>query len=168
MSRQIDLSKPLSDEDRYYLETRGRNDLIEANDRNFQDDQYSAVDDGNTGDIDRFTNDNGTDVVTQMAPGEVATTPIQALAAGQAVDTPREPVHQAGEAFGEDGDPGLSASAGSPGPANEDEGVDNYDDESVWSYKDLQEEAKSREPAIAANQSRDDLIKALREDDATE
>lgn len=47
--------------------------------------------------------------------------------------------------------------------AEEEEG-DNYDDESVWSYADLQTEAKSRE-GIAANQSREDLIAALRKDD---
>lgn len=35
MSRQIDMTKPLSDEDREYLETRARQDLIAQNDEQF-------------------------------------------------------------------------------------------------------------------------------------
>lgn len=48
MSRQIDLTKPLSDEDREYLDTRSRQDLIALNDEQFGDsdeaeDEYSDM-----------------------------------------------------------------------------------------------------------------------------
>jgi hypothetical protein len=35
VSRKIDISQPLSDEDRAYLDTRGRHDLIALNDEQF-------------------------------------------------------------------------------------------------------------------------------------
>lgn len=45
--------------------------------------------------------------------------------------------------------------------------VDSYDDKAAWAYADLQAEAKSRDSGIATNVSRDDLVAALRADDAT-
>lgn len=167
MSRQIDLSKPLNDDDRYYLETRGRDDLIAANDRNFA--EVAKVDDGNTGDIDQHNADNGLDVVSNFHPGEVTTTPVQAVAVGQAHEVPRVPVHQANDA--RDGeDPGISADA----DADEDPS-DNYDDKEAWSYDDLKVEVGERKEALedtydgpALNASREDLISWLRKDDERE
>lgn len=47
----------------------------------------------------------------------------------------------------------------------EDEVVDEYDDEEVWSFAELKAEAKSRE--LPTNGNRAAIIERLREDDAT-
>lgn len=154
MSRQIDISKPLSKADIEYLDSRGRQDLITANKRNLEG--MEKVDDGNTGDVDSFTRDDGMDVVAGMHPGETATTTIQAVAAGMEPDVMRQPVHQAGDA----GQVSLAAQEG-----DEDEG-DNYDDTKVWPKGDLVKEAEDRNLDSSGN--REEIIARLREDDASE
>lgn len=179
MSRQIDISKPLSAEDLEYLDSRARQDLIDQNARLLAEAENktgkpltaegaegapSQPNDGHTGDVDHFRLDTGAETMPGTHPGEKPVTAAQAVTIQQVSDLGGEnkdpaglvaevpqPTRQAGDAFeGEN----ASSSEG-----------DNYDDEKVWSYKDLQEEAKTRE-GVAANGSREEIVAALREDDA--
>lgn len=168
MSRSIDLSKKLSAEDREYLLTRGRNDLINANDEQFgsSSSEPTPIDDGNTGDVDPFKADDGSDALTGASPDETLPTQIARIEAqgvsdlgdenkdpDNAVTTTHEPSQQEGD--------GLKASG-------DDEDGDNYDDAEVWSYDDLKEEVKGRESIdIPLNSKRDELVAALRKDDAS-
>lgn len=97
MSRQIDLSKPLSDEDRQYLLDRDRHHDITINDAQFSDDDevkaaaraslgLDRVDDGNTGDVDPFTRDDGRDAVAWLNPGSRPTTAAQEQRAAALAD----------------------------------------------------------------------------------
>lgn len=81
MSRQIDLTQALSDEDREYLVSRGRLEDIRANDEQFGDpgDKFVPIDDGNTGDVDPFKADDGNDQMANMHPGEKPLTEVQGL-----------------------------------------------------------------------------------------
>lgn len=165
MSRQIDLSKPLSEEDREYLDSRGRNDLIERNDRQYGNAEalYEVQNDGHTGDVDPFTNDEAGRIAEGTQPMAQAANPLLTLEAQNISDlededkdpngivsTVPEPTQQAGDAVNEGGEDG--------------DYDDNYDDETVWSYADLQEEAKSRE-GVKATGKRAEIIAALRADD---
>lgn len=143
MSRSIDLSKPLSDEDREYLVQRARTADLQKNAEmlNGATERPTPVDDGNTGDIDAFTRDDGSDLLAGTHPQETTVTTIQQ------VEVQREP--------GESGEE-------PPTP----EEPDNYDDEAAWSYRELQDEAKVRK--LTATGSREELIARLRQDDASE
>jgi hypothetical protein len=83
VSRQIDITKPLSEEDLAYLDSRARHDLIEQNRRLLgeQEAQKEPVNDGHTGDIDPFKVDDGTDLVAGTHPGETPVNGIQAIEA---------------------------------------------------------------------------------------
>lgn len=169
MSRKIDLSKPLSDEDREYLLTRGRNDLIAQNDLDYKGgNDPKPIDDGNTGDINPFQADTPNAVSAGMTPEEMHGTPIAAVE-GQNIS----------DLGDNDKDPNKVATPPTPAPIadSEDDG-DNYDDKDVWSYEDIKEEVKGRKEALEAdskeytgpalNASREDLITWLREDDAAD
>lgn len=181
MSRQIDISKKLSEEDLAYLDSRGRHDLIEQNARvmaaQAQDQGPEQVDDGNTGDVDPFKKDDGTDLLAGTHPGETPVNPIQSVEAqgisdlddqdknpdGVVPGVP-EPSRQAGDGEGEQ--PAEGSDAVGPRTTGDDEDGDNYDDEDVWSYADLKEEVKGRESIdIPLNSKREELIAALRADD---
>lgn len=161
MSRKIDIGKTLSDEDREYLVSRGRLDLLEQNRRMLEGPTAPEVqNDGNTGDVDPFKNDDGSDLTAGTHPGEKVATKIQAVETGGVEDLGDE---------NKDPD-GLAAP---PTPRTGSQEVvtyeDNYDDEDVWSYRDLQAEAKERQEAgadIKASGSREEIIAALRADDA--
>lgn len=112
MSRQIDITKPLSDEDVAYLDSRARHDLIEQNARMMAAESESGpatIDGGNTGDIDPFKADDGTDLLAGTNPGETPLTAIQAvevqqrsdegLAASDEDGEELEPTRQTGDAL---------------------------------------------------------------------
>lgn len=172
MSRSIDLTKRLSAEDREYLDSRGRNDLIEQNDRQFgKASEPTRIDDGNTGDIDPFKADDGTDAVTGTHPAETtasAIARIEAQGISDLDDEDKDPDGLVTTAL----DPSKQAGDGEkdqPEPESDVETSDNYDDKDVWSYEDLKEEVSGRENIdIALNSSRADLIAALRADDAAD
>lgn len=99
MSRKIDLSEPLSDEDRQYLLDRDRHMDITQNDALFGEGEVKEaaraklgmdrINDGHTGDVDPFTADDGSDTVASLNPGSVGLTDAQrqraiALGAGEA------------------------------------------------------------------------------------
>jgi hypothetical protein len=149
MSRQIDITKPLSDEDRQYLEDRARHEDLRRNAEivgEREADVLTPINDGNTGDVDPFKADDGTEQITGTNPGE------RTVTAAQAADT--------GVPTADDAD-----DAG-------DEPDDDYDDEDEWSFRDLQAEIKDRNEGrdeadkISAQGSRPELIARLREDDA--
>jgi hypothetical protein len=161
MSRQIDLSKKLSDEDRDYLISRGRLDDVRANDADFGQDQerFQVIDDGNTGDVDPFKRDDGSDLMAGTHPGERALTPVQQIETGVPPEEvtglpPTEPSQQAGDATGE----------GSDSRSFDDDYDAEEDGKPVWTKEDLEEEAQKRGLPKSGNKS--DLIKRLREDDA--
>lgn len=85
MSRQVDLTQPLSDEDRQYLLDRNRHADVKGNDALFGDEEtkraalqgVQVIDEGNTGDMDPFTRDDGSDVAAYTQHGQRALTPAQ-------------------------------------------------------------------------------------------
>jgi hypothetical protein len=176
VSRQIDLSKKLSAEDREYLESRARHADIEQNERQFgKADVPEQVNDGHTGDVDPFKADDGTDLLAGTHPGEQPVNPIQRIEAQGISDLDdedkdpdglvppnSEPTRQEGDGDDEP-EPEKSDALGARTTGNDEDG-DNYDDEEVWSYRDLQEEAKGRTDVSAAG-SREEIIARLREDD---
>lgn len=98
MSRQIDTSQKLSDEDRQYLIDRNRNAEVTQNDALFGEgdvkDRARAslgmdrVNDGHTGDVDPFSIDDGRDTIAKLNPGSIGLTEGQrqraeALRAGE-------------------------------------------------------------------------------------
>jgi hypothetical protein len=115
MSREIDLSKPLSDEDRQYLLDRNR-----------------------LADIRRA---DGEDV----PPGELPDDSIQSMwpndpratGAVPVTDLPAAPLP--GQVLS-----GVTGQPVAPVGSEATEPEDNYDDDDAWSYRDLQEEAKGR------------------------
>lgn len=161
MSRKIDISKTLSNEDREYLVSRGRLDLLEQNRRMLEGPTAPEVqNDGNTGDVDPFKNDDGSDLLPGTHPGEKVATRIQAVETGGVEDLGDQ-----------DKDPNGVAVPPTPRTGSQESVVydDNYDDEEIWSYRDLQAEAKERQESgsdIKASGSREEIIAALRADDA--
>lgn len=144
MSRKIDLTKPLSDEDRQYLEDRAMHrEIAEA--------------DGNT--VSTLPDDS--------VMGAFGQDPNAVPAAGGApvMGDDGTPVNPDGSAAT------VQGSSIGAAQADSDE-EDNYDDESAWSYDDVKEEVKERReaqgedydgPALTA--SREDLVSWLRSDD---
>ena len=131
MSRKVDLSKPLSDDDRQYLSDRCRwDDLREA-------DANHPVP------VERDPN-------TTPSSQDTSPAPQPADKGTQTAELPTKPLTT--DSVPAQADPG-------------DEDVDNYDDAEVWSYHDLQEEAKERKDVSAAG-SREDIVARLREDDS--
>lgn len=157
MSRQIDITKPLSEEDVAYLDSRARHDLIEQNARMMAGEQESGpalINDGNTGDIDGFKADDGTDLLAGTNPGETPLTAIQAVEVqrsqsdegnrpveGEAEGV--EPTRQAGDALGE-----------------------TEDDYSEMTNEELREELESR--GLSKSGTKAELQARLREDDDSE
>lgn len=138
MSRQIDLSQPLSDEDRQYLLDRGRLRDI-------------AIADGENPPVP-LPADSVADAFGQHPEATDATR-------GQ------NPEHPEGQQAQPNAN--LASPATEHQKAEGDE-PDNYDDEEAWPYEDLKEEIKERDaddkPAL--NSKREDLISWLRMDDA--
>lgn len=142
MSRQIPLDRPLSDEDREYLVSRGRDDLIARLDQDFGDAEAPVVNDSNLGHQSPAAQspalaENG------EQPQVPTLTPQTGLSAEQADGS---------------GDQGNAERA-------------NYDDPAAWSYDDLKAEVKERkddgaEDAPALNSPREVLVAWLFEDDA--
>lgn len=163
MSRQIDLEKPLSDDDRAYLEARNDFRSIAIADANAEkrDPDPAETDPGLLRAVraiphpqDQSPETTGAAVVQRQRGGDVppvvppAQSPLATLADENAQ------VAGTGEVPEEDASDPEQALA------------DNYDNEDAWSYRDLQDEAKGR--SLAATGSREDLIARLREDDSKE
>lgn len=144
MSKQIDLSKPLSDFDRQYLVDRGRYDLIAIADDTERDAVAEKL-------ADEAPDAPSTDSARAQQQREPQTAP--------GGDNPR-PLSAGGQ---EQHDAG----------SGEEEEGDNYDDKDVWSYAELQSEIKDRneesdraeEDKMSAAGSREELIERLRADD---
>ena len=146
MSRKIDLTKPLSDEDRQYLEERDmQREIAEA--------------DGTAEEISSIPNDALGNAFGQHPDAQ----PAQRGAAVIGDDgTPVNP-------------DGSAASLLGFGATEDDETSDDgdeYDDEDKYSYDDLKAEVKDRKKDLgddydgpALNASRDDLVAWLRSDD---
>ena len=131
MSRKVDLSGPLSDDDRQYLVDRCRwDDLREA-------DASHPV----PAERDPNSTPPATDTPAVLYPTDSGTL---------TAELPTKPL------------PDVSMPAPAETVVDDD---DNYDDEDVWSYNDLQQEAKDRKGVSAAG-SRQDIVARLREDDA--
>jgi hypothetical protein len=145
MSRNIDLSKPLSKSDRQWLETNGDQRRLDEN-------AYLL---GKLDITEASTPDNDPGSSPEAVnPSVVAQTQDQAPSADQAALADLTAEQQTPE-----------ANAAEPG--------DNYDDEEAWSYQELVEEYKDRieggtEKTVALNASRADIIEALRADDASD
>ena len=128
MSRQIDLTQPLTDADRQYLVDRCRwEDLRLA-------DADHPVPEGRHPN----TTPSAVDTPTALSPADVGT---------QNAELPAKPL------------PESSTEA-------EADTEDNYDDAEVWSYSDLQAEAKSR--SVSAAGPREDVVARLRENDESD
>lgn len=144
MSRQIDLTKPLSDEDREYLLARNRKRdvaLADANAKGQEPPAESAIpDDSLEGSTDRSPAAIPANAAAQNALG------VQAPGS-QSLASPAT-AHQVGD----------------------EEHEDNYDDTEAWSYEEIKDEVKSRnsDSAPALNSSREDLVAWLRKDDASD
>lgn len=138
MSRQIDLSKKLSDEDREYLQNNNRLRDI-------------AIADGT---LDEGGWEQPLDAIVDSHPKDPN---AEDQSAGALVDLDQKPLPGSVEA---QRDLGIGVDDGSAEQPD-----DNYDDEDAWSYRDLQAEAKDRDD-VAGNLPREELIAALRADDA--
>jgi hypothetical protein len=156
VSRQIDLSKKLSAEDREYLTTRSRLDDIRQNDEQFGDaeEKFVPIDGGNTGDVDPFKRDDGHDLLSGTHPGEKVLTPVQAIETGQdpeSIKAPAtEPTVQNRDAAGDE----------------DDDYEDEEDGKPVWTKEDLEEELQKRD--LPKSGTKAELIKRLREDDKSD
>lgn len=166
MSRQIDLTKPLSDEDRQYLVDRARHHDLALNEEYLAEQEAAKepIDDGNTGDINPYDKDDGTDLLAGTHPGETAVTEAQRqqVLAQQSEEDPNKVVEG-------DGSPLQPTQQAGDGESEHD---DNYDDAEAWSYRDLQKEIGDRnegrdeDSRMSASGSREDLVERLRADDA--
>jgi hypothetical protein len=139
MSRNIDLTKPLSDEDRDYLLARARHREIALADANAAGTtpEPSLPDDSLTGSTPRSPDAQPASVGAQnAASGGTADNPLASPATDHTADGSDEP-------------------------------QDNYDDTEAWSYEDIKSEVSDRESddSPALNSSRADLIAWLRKDD---
>lgn len=152
MSRQIPLDQPLTDEDRRYLQDRGRTDLINFLDNEFPTEPTS----------DSFLGTQHPEALSVHLEGSGVTAAMPTLTPQTGMSAPSpEPVVVEPVA------PSVAPAA--TDSSDEDEG-DNYDDAEAWTYQELQEEVKIRKrngaPNLPAlNSSRDVLIAFLREDD---
>jgi hypothetical protein len=136
MSREIDLDKPLSDEDRAWLKDRSQLDVIAENDRKFKepgDEEPEVSDDG------------GQDLKSPADPGkswEEGTEP---------------PIQFAQRPF----DPpvtGAFAGATIVGEEGETEEADDLDE---WTVEELKDELRSRDLSTSGNKQ--ELVKRLRD-----
>lgn len=158
MSREIDLTKPLSDEDRKYLEDRCRwRDIAIADEGS--DPGPSLPDDSIVGSQENSPNAEPAHAGAQNPEPVLA--PEAALLVGSGTEPPTPP---ADGADGGDATGNPDADGADTEPDDEDEG-DNYDDEEAWTFQDLRTEATGR-PGVSAGGSRADIIARLREDDA--
>lgn len=182
MSRQIDKFKPLSDEDRAWLESNARFDIIREVDANTGGtplDPSHSIPDEKPGESPDAVPASPAAVLRAQAEaaanGGSAQVPDQAPDGGLAADQPTQPTEP-----GEPVDPTVTVPATEPtvqagdgGEDDEDEG-DNYDDEDVWSYQDLVDEYKDRvenhglEKGPKYNAAREDVIAYLRKDDESD
>lgn len=137
MSRKIDLTKELSEEDVAYLKARCRGHELEWN---------------------RQLLAGNVDPETPPAPD----LPSQILVGG---DTVPEPISTTVQEVSIEIARSLNRIPAEEETEEAEEGDDNYDDEAAWSYKELQAELKERE--LPATGDRAELIERLREDDAS-
>lgn len=139
MSRNIDLTKPLSDEDRAYLEARGRHRDIALADG---EDHSNTPDDSITG-------------ATDQPP-----TPTPAATASQNADD--------GSSTAPDGSADSGDGSVATEPEAEEDNYDDESAWSYEDLKDEVRARKEAgvEGTPALNSSRDDIIEWLREDDA--
>lgn len=173
MSKQIDLSKRLSEEDREYLISRGRLDDVRGNDEQFGDGPRSLekIDDGNTGDVNPFEKDDGSDLLAYRNLGETGVSVVQAVTsarnAGMGDDEIEERVQSA-----------LRFAPGSDDPnraAQEQDSEDTRDYDQPyedWTKADLEKEIEERnaqkgegEDKISKSGNKSDLAARLDEDD---
>lgn len=154
MSRDIDLTKALSEEDEQYLLDRGREQEVLRNRAEHANDEEA-----------------------QQA---LLTLPVNTVDTATGVpETPREGFGdpEQGEVEGDETDESLenpgaigATEQSQPGLGNEQpvsaDAEDNYADDKAWSTKDLKEELKNRE--LPTSGTRPELIARLREDDASD
>lgn len=160
MSRQVDITKPLSDEDRAYLESRARHDLLAQNDRitndRSTDPAPEVVNDGHTGDVDPFKEDDGSDLLAGTHPGETPVNPIQAIESRGTSDLGDED-KDPDEVYPVNVEPSIQAGDGDAASTEDDEYSDMTNEE-------LREELESRD--LSKSGSKAEMQARLRKDDA--
>lgn len=138
MSRTIDLTQPLSEDDREYLLARGREQHVFQNDAQFSDDLEARA---------RGLYIPGSAIdLAEGVPGTPSADPTVVNGGGPAI--PEE-------------DPGLDSDDLVSDDLDSEE--DNYE---TWTKEQLSEELENRE--LATTGKKDELIARLREDDASE
>lgn len=152
MSRNIDLTQPLSDEDRQYLVDRARHDDIR-----FADEVAEGkrdADEGISPALPAAATGTAQSASTTSPDAVPAADGAQTAAQAPTGDQPVNPAQGA-----QSGD-----QTGDPAP---------WDDEEAWSYSDIQEEVRNRREedgddydGPALNSSREDLVAWLDADDA--
>lgn len=143
MSRQIDLTKKLSKDDRRWLKTNGRTADLALN-KAYLEDNPEHITETSTPDLSPGAVPDAAPLPTVGQTEQPVPTPDQAdLIAQTATEQPTS------------------------GDGDQPE-ADNYDDEAAWSYKDLQDEVRDRnvDGSPALNSGRASLIEWLRADDA--
>lgn len=142
LSRKIDLTKALSDEDRQYLLDRGRHYDIAVADANAAGEEPpEQVSYNPTAQV------GATEVPVPGAP-QVAAVTDDTVTGTVTVDGAAAPVIE------------------TPQPEAVTATADDYDDEDEWEYRDLQDEAKER--GLKASGKREDLVARLRRHDANQ
>jgi hypothetical protein len=148
MSKEIDLDKPLSDEDRAWLHERSLDHQIQANDRQFKDAPEAEVE-------PEVSEDGGQDFVTTgaKAPWEEGQEPVQQFAQ-RPYDPPMSGNWDPGPVVSEeDVEAQQAAAEGKDAPAPD-------DDLDQWNVEELKDELRSRGESTSGN--KDELIKRIR------
>ena len=162
VSREIDLSKRLSDEDAEYLMARGREQEVVANRAQFTDDEEarrlaSYVPGTSVDTAEGVPVTKGGDPLVNNGGGTTDGMPVFANAANLAID-------------GEAGDAGVGALL--VGNEDDEEDGDTEDNYESWSKRQLKEELESRnserseDDQLSVSGDKATLVARLREDDA--
>jgi len=146
VSRNIDLTKKLSDEDREYLVSRARHDDLRYNEALMNGEEFHAY---------------------EPSPG----LPSQVVVGGDTSPNSRKATvgSRSVEIAAETGAFEIGADDQTVEASQveaDDDSDDNYDDDEVWKYSDLQKECSERD--LPATGNREELIARLRSDDAAE
>jgi hypothetical protein len=146
MSKEIDLDKPLSDEDREWLHARSQDSVIEANDRQFKDEGED--------DEPEVDEDGGQEFKTTAAPQswEPGTAPTHQFVQ-RPYDPPVEGAVVKGELVTEETIAAQEAAASG-------EEVEADDDLDTWTVDELKDELRAHGESTSGN--KEELIKRLR------
>lgn len=156
----------LDDEERQTLEGWNRHDIITGNDEHYgllAAKEYAKINEGNTGDTDHFTADDGSDVVIPGRQGltDAARNRARALDAGETdLDVNADAAREA-EAQLNSGPTPLSDDDSDDKPAAPHEAEDEYD---TKKNADLRGLLKDRDQATSGNRA--ELLARLRQYDA--